>query len=188
MAKKPASINLLKNSSGETINQVVNWALTIGRVLIIVVELIALSAFLYRFTLDNQLRNLNDKIKQEQVVIASQKKNEDTYRALQDRLTIASQFTDLGQKNVKVFKDIVGFAPTGLTFTNVSLLDNSVKVEANVNSVTPLSVFINALKAYPGAESVSINKIENKTSTAVITVSITVVLKQQGGQNANSRN
>jgi hypothetical protein len=44
MAKKSASINLIKTDRKETIDHVVNWALTIGRALIILVEVIALSA------------------------------------------------------------------------------------------------------------------------------------------------
>lgn len=188
MAKKSASINLLKSDRNETLNQIINWALTIGRVLVIVIELVALTAFLYRFSLDNQLQDLHTRIKQQQAIVASQKKNEDTYRNLQDRLTISSSFADTGQKNVKVFKDILSFAPNGMTFNNVSLFENRIRIEANVNSVIPLSVFVNALKAYPKGDTVSIDKIENKTSSAVITVSISVTLKQQGGQNANSRN
>lgn len=188
MAKKPASINLLKNDRNEMLNQVINWALTIGRVLVIVVELVALTAFLYRFSLDNQLQDLHTKIKQQQAIVSFQKENEDTYRNLQDRLSIASNFAGAGEKNVKIFKDIIGFAPNGMTFNNVSLFENGIKIEANVNSVIPLSAFINSLKAYPEADTVSINKIENKTSSAIITVSISVTLKSQGGQNANSKN
>lgn len=188
MAKKSASINLLKNDRNETLSQIINWALTIGRVLVIVVELVALTAFLYRFSLDNQLSDLHTRIKQQQAIVASQKKNEDTYRNLQERLTITSNLADTGEKNVKVFKDIMGFVPNGMTFNSVSLFENGIRIEANVNSVIPLSSFINSLKSYPEADTVSIDKIENKTSSAVITVSISVTLKQQGGQNANSRN
>ena len=68
-------------------NQIVNWALTIGRVLIIIVEIIALSAFIYRFILDNELRDINSKIKQEQEILSTQAQKEATYRNLQDRLS-----------------------------------------------------------------------------------------------------
>jgi predicted negative regulator of RcsB-dependent stress response len=93
MAKNSASINLLRNDKKETVEHIINWAVTIGRVLVVVVELAALAAFLYRFTLDNQLQDLHSKIKQEQAIIEIQKKNEDTYRNLQDRLSIISSFT-----------------------------------------------------------------------------------------------
>lgn len=187
MAKKSASINLIKTDKKETINHVVNWALTIGRALIIFVEVIALSALLYRFILDNQLRDVHTKIKQEQAILESQKKNEDTYKNLQDRLSIISLVSDKGSESVRIFKDIVSFAPLGMTFSNISLTETAVRIETNVSSVLPLSYFINSLKTHKDVESISIDKIENKTASAVITVSISVTLKQKGVANADAR-
>lgn len=179
MVKKSPSINLVKTDKNETINQLVNWALGVGRTLIIVVELIALSAFLYRFILDSQLRNIHDKIKQEQVIISQQKKNEATYTNLQERLSLASSLSDQAKNSNKIFEDILNFAPIGLTFSNVTLTDNSLKISSSVNSVYPLSDFVNSLKNYPKVESVSIDKIENKTAGASINVSISVTLKKE---------
>src|ERR1035437_3785993 len=100
MAKNSASINLLRNDKKETVEHIINWAVTIGRILIVVVELAALAAFLYRFTLDSQLQDLHSKIKQEQTILEVQKKNEDTYRNLQDRLSLISSFSKNGEKNL----------------------------------------------------------------------------------------
>jgi Tfp pilus assembly protein PilN len=188
MAKTSASINLLRNDKKETIEQAINWALTIGRVLVIVVELAALAAFLYRFTLDNQLESLHTTIKQEQAIVAFQKKNEDIYRNLQTRLSIASSYSKNAEDNVKIFKDIISFAPNGMTFTTVTFSPQGVRVEANVNSVIPLSAFISKLKSYPLIDTVSLDKIENKTSDSMITVEISTTLKGQGGANAISNN
>ena len=189
MAKtNSASINLLKNNKNDTLEQLVNWSLTIGRVLVIVVELVALAAFLYRFTLDQQLVDLHTTIKQKQAIVNYLKSSEDTYRNLQDRLSVASTFGSAGEQNVKIFEDIVSFAPSGMTFTNVSFNQEGIGIEANVDSVVPLSAFVSALKSYSPIESVSIDKIENKTSNAIITVSMTIILKQPKGVNANTGN
>lgn len=187
MAKKSASINLIKTDKKDTLNQIVNWALTIGRILIIFVEIIALSALLYRFVLDNQLRDVHTKIKQEQEILESQKANEQTYKNLQDRLSVISSVSDKGGESVKVFKKIVSFAPLGMTFSNIALSENALRVQANISSIYPLSYFINSLKEYKDVESVSIDKIENKTSNAVITVSISIILKQKGAMNEATR-
>jgi hypothetical protein len=188
MARNSASVNLLRNEKKETIEHIIDWVLTIGRILIVVVELAALTAFLYRFTLDNQLEDLHTKIKQEQAIIEFQKKNEDTYRNLQDRLSVASSFSKTGEKNVKMIKDIISFAPSGMTFTNAAFFTNGIQVEANVSSVVPLSTFISKLKSYPSIDTVSLNKIENKTSSGVITVGISTTFKEQKGANAISKN
>jgi hypothetical protein len=189
MAKTFTSINLLKNSKNGFFEKALNWALTIGRILIITTELIALLAFLYRFGLDQQLIDLHTKIKQEQQIVQLQKQNEDTYRNLQDRLAIASLASAATEKNIKIIKDVIGFAPVGMTFTNFTFASNSLIIQANLNSVAALSMFIASLKSYPQVENVSLEKIENKTANAAITVTISVNLnQQQGGLNEVSSN
>jgi Tfp pilus assembly protein PilN len=189
MAKNFTSINLLNNSKNGFLERAMNWALTVGRVLIIATELIALIAFLYRFGLDQQLIDLHTKIKQEQQIVQLQKQNEDAYRNLQDRLVIASLASSTSGKNVKIIKDIIGFAPIGMTFTNFTFSGSNLTLQANVNSVTALSIFISSLKSYPQIESVSLDKIENKTSSAAITITINVsLIKPQGGLNEVSSN
>ena len=187
MAKNLASINLLRNDKNETIEQAINWTVTIGRILVITVELVALAAFLYRFTLDNQLANLRTTIKQEQAIVAYQKQSEDTYRNLQNRLAVASSYSQSAGNSVKIFKDVISFAPNGLTFTTVGLSSGGINIEANVDSVIPLSVFIDKLRSYPPIDTVSLDKIESKTASDIISVSISTTFKG-GGTNAISNN
>jgi len=176
MQKNSASINLLKKQTSLT-DRFITWALTIGRLLVILTEIVALSAFIYRFSLDRQLIDLHSKINQEQAIVNYLKDNEATYRNLQDRLAIATNYSTLGINRFKVFSDIVGFTPRGMSFNNLSLYDNRIKIEANVDSVSSLSTFVNSLKNYSAIDSVSIDKIGNKPSSAVITISITALLK-----------
>jgi hypothetical protein len=186
MAKEPFSIDLLQKQKGKNIDRVINWSLTIGRVLVIVTEFVALAAFLYRFSLDQQLIDLHTKIKQEQAIVAYFKKNEDTYRNLQNRLSLASSLISTETKREKIFEDVLGFAPQGLTFNTVSLYPDRVQIQADINSVNSLSVFVNALRSYPPVANVSIDKIENKTSASVITVTITASLKPEDTVNATT--
>lgn len=185
MVKKPVSINLVKTDKNQTLNSFINWTLGAGRVLIIAVELIALSAFLYRFILDSQLRDIADKIKQEQAIVLQQKKNEDLYTNLQQRLALASSFSNQASDNIKIFRDIINFAPIGLNFTNLTLDNNTIRIQASVSSVYSLSSFINSLKSYSKTDTVSIDKIENKTENAVINVSISVMLKKEANAGIN---
>lgn len=188
MVKKSASINLIKKDRNETINQIIKWAQTIGRILIITVQIITLLALVYRFILDNQLREIHGKIKQEQAILESLKKNEELYRNLQERLSLITSVTGKSAQNVEVFKKIISFAPTGITFSNVTLTEEGIRIEANVSSIYPLSIFVNSLKKYEKIDTVSINKIENKASSGVIIVSITANFKQKGAVNAASTN
>lgn len=173
------SINLLGNKQGSIFDKFIDWALTIGRLVVILTEIIALSAFLYRFTLDRQLIDLHSKIKQEEAIVGYLKGEEETYRNLQDRIAVASTFFESGGKDVKVFNDIVGLAPLGMTFNDLTLTKNNIKIDANFQFISSLRAFVNSLKSYPNIKNVSIEKIENKLSNALISVSITAALKEK---------
>ncbi|OGH02964.1 MAG: hypothetical protein A2798_00870 [Candidatus Levybacteria bacterium RIFCSPHIGHO2_01_FULL_37_17] len=177
MPNKFGSINLVKSDKGETVERVINWLLSIGRILVIVTELVALGAFLWRFGLDQQLIDLHSKIKQKQAIVEAFKKNEEEYRNLQDRLSIAASFADSSQKKLNVYSEILQLAPEGIAFTQLSKSSNTLSMEMNVNSVSALSSFVAALKSNPNIESISIDKIETKTNKAVILVGISAEIK-----------
>jgi Tfp pilus assembly protein PilN len=183
MAKFSASINLLEDKN-KTLDLIISWALTFGRALVIIVEVVALGAFLYRFSLDNQLQTQQAKIKQEQAIVAYQKASEIKYRDLQTRLALASSVSKESTQDLKAFKDIIALAPNGFSFTLLSLNNNKIQIEATSTSVVALSGFIDKLKAYPNINSVSLDKIQNDTANATITVGISAILKGQGGTNA----
>ena len=63
MAEQVPTINLLPNQGENLTTKFFNWALSIGRLLIILTEMVALATFLYRFGLDAQIVDLHDKIK-----------------------------------------------------------------------------------------------------------------------------
>ena len=176
LQKKSDSINLLKRET-PFLDRFMNWALTVGRLLVILTEIVALSAFVYRFSLDRQLIDLHSKINQEQAIVNYLKGSEDTFRNLQGRLVLASTSTSLSSQRLKILNDVVKFAPTGFAFTTLSLYEDRIRIEANVDSVASLTKFVNGIKDYPAIDTISIDKIENKPSSAVITINLTATLK-----------
>ncbi|MBI2025747.1 MAG: hypothetical protein HYT06_00020 [Candidatus Levybacteria bacterium] len=146
MPKRFASINLVKDQKSDLIERIINWALGVGRVLIIVTELIALFAFLWRFGLDQQLVDLHTQIKQKQAIVSAFKKQEDEYRNLQERLSVADNFSKVGAKKIQIYKDILNLAQTGIAFNKISFSFDSISMEINADSVPSLSSFTNQLK------------------------------------------
>lgn len=184
MAKKFPSINLLKSKEGGFVDRFINWALTVGRVVVILTELIALGAFLYRFSLDRQIIDLHTKIKQEQTVVGYLKENEDTFRNLQNRLAVASSFGNSSSKLVKILDDIVNFGSVDVTFNTIALQADRVQINASFRSVNSLQQFITSLKDYKSVDSVSIDKIENRSSSGTITIGVTAVFKKENNGNS----
>lgn len=177
MAKKSPSINLLKDQ-GSLVDRFVNWSLSVGRVVVIVTEVIALLAFLYRFSLDRQLIDIHSKIRQEQAVLGYLKENENTYRNLQNRITLSAKFTKEGKEKIQTLKDLVTFAQNSVSFNNITIQEDKIRIDANGSSVNSVSDFVKRLKEYQKVSTVIIDKIENRPSAASINVSITAVLKK----------
>lgn len=178
MANTVPRINLLKDKQTPFVDKFINWALTIGRLIVILTELAALSAFVYRFSLDRKIIDLHSKIKQEQAIVNYLKNNEKTYRNLQERISLASSFSNSGASLLKTYKDILSFAPKDMAINSFHLNENRISLSANIQLSSSLNKFINALKTYPGADTVSLDNLENKPANSIITFSATVNLKQ----------
>jgi hypothetical protein len=177
MAENIHSINLLPNKGGGLVDQFLSWALSIGRLLIILTETLALSVFLYRFSIDMRIVDLHDLIKNQRAIVEQFKTVEDTSRNLHARLAIAKEQEEDTSSATIVFSDIIEMGRGKITFRNLVVSESSVKIEAQSQSSSLLNSFISGLKTYPEVEKVSIDSVENRTSSAVIIMSITAQLK-----------
>lgn len=168
------TINLAKGRGQTFVDRFLNWALSVGRVIVIITEGVALGAFLFRFDLDRQIIDLHSKINQEQIIVKLLNKNEDTFRNLQDRLHIIGTVGKQAGTQVKLFSEVISAAPANVTFQTIDLGGNSVKIEASAQSSEPLASFVKQLKGLSGVTNVSVDKIENRTTTATIIITISV--------------
>ncbi len=170
------SINLMPNRGDTVLIQFLNWALTIGRLLIILVETLALGTFLYRFSLDMQIVDLKDKIKVQRAFVTSYKSQEEIFRNLQDRLNLVKKYDTKAESSPKALSDIIDMGRGYITFRSIYISNTVFRIEASAPTVAPLTVFVNSLKKYPLIKSISIDKVENKTSSAEIIVGISAYL------------
>jgi hypothetical protein len=178
MQKTPdLGINLAKNRGESIVDRFISFALNTGRVLVIGTELIALGAFLYRFSLDQTLVQLHDSVQQQEAIVNLLKDNEKTFRGLQNRLSLSSTLIKQGSIFPKLLSDVFSFAPSDMNIHTLSLAPDGIRVEATVQSVDSLSNFVDKLKAYPAVSGVSLDRVSNQTETATITVDITALLK-----------
>lgn len=177
MARTVRSINLLPSNENNLLAQFLNWALTVGRLLIILVETLALTVFIYRFTLDRQLSDLHDTIKAKSQQVQYAKDSETQFRNLQQRLSSIKQYDAIASVTPTLFRDIVEMGRSIVTFKSILVSSESVKIEVAARSPGSIAKFIDKLKIYPQIASVSIDSVANNTSTAFITVGMTAVLR-----------
>lgn len=172
------SINLAKNRGISLTDRLLGFVLTIGRVIIIATELIALGAFIYRFSLDQTLVALHDSISQQVAIVNLLSGNEALFRNMQNRFSLASALLQQGSNQPTYLTDVVSFAPFDMNIQTIAVATDAIRIEATVHSVDSLTTFVNKLKSYKPVASVSIDRISNQTTTDVITVDITANLKQ----------
>lgn len=176
MPENLPSINLAQNKQLSFIDRFMNWALTAGRLIVILTELVAVAAFVYRFSLDEKLVDLHTAIKQKQVIISLFKQNENKYRNLQGRIALAASASEKIAKTNKIIKDIINLVPQEARINELTLNKDRVNINVNIISISALNDFVDALKNYPDIKSINIENIENKPSVGLL-VGITVILK-----------
>ncbi len=172
-----ASINLIKTKTS-VLDDILKWALSVGRLLIILTELVAFTTFIYRFSLDRTLIDLHETIKQEQEIVASLKDKEAEYRNLQERLADIKNVSTYGNRNSKILADVINETPTDITFNSFKIENNTAEIDTNIQSISSLTNFLTILRDYPQSSSVSIERIDNQSLTNSINVIIVIKLKE----------
>jgi hypothetical protein len=176
MQNNQSSINLAKDKEVSQFDKAIDWTLTVGRLIVIVTEIIAVAAFIYRFSLDGTLVNLHSEIKNKQEVISSLKSEENKYRNLQSRIALAANFSASASKIDQNIMDFVSLIPDSATVNNLIYNKNQINIATDVSSIAVLADFINSLKNSSMVKSISIDNIENKPSVG-LSASITVTIK-----------
>lgn len=171
-------INLV-GKKGAFIDTFLHWALTTGRLIIIITESIALSVFVMRFSLDAQIVNLHDEIKKKQVIVNVLKHNENTYRNLQDRLLFADTLNNQSQEQTKLFFSLLDTIPDTIQLNNFNFTQNKLHLDINSNSTANITQCIQNLKAKKNISGISIDHIENRISSGIIDVTITANIKPE---------
>lgn len=190
MAKDLDTINLLPHKEDSFLTLFLNWTVTIGRLLVILTEIAALSTFIYRFSLDMNIIDLHDQIKTKSIIVRNFSDSEKKFRSLQQRLALAKTYDEQSSQIPTVFQQITDIGKGQVTFRNLTVSDEIIKIEAQAPSVSSLKSFVDALKNVPGIAWVSIDRVENKTSNATVIIGITANLASQKkpiAKNANKQ-
>jgi hypothetical protein len=175
--KDTASINLLRGQNKGFGDKFLGWALTVGRLLVIITETTALLMFLYRFSIDRQLIDTHDSIKTKGFIVSHLVENEELYRNLQDRLALAKKINTLASERAVQFQDFYSFSNQYVTVNLLTITKDTLTIDVSSTTIGALNSFITQVKQHPDIGVVSVEKVENKTSSARILVSIKAKLK-----------
>lgn len=160
----------------------IKWLTTVGRWVIVLTELIVVSAFISRFWLDRKNSDLSETIRQQQAILESTQDFEAEFNSFQQRLGFIDKFYQNDPRYVTKINSIVNSTPEGLVYQTLSLKkdeDNNVSASVSLIAFNESSIitFINNLTLNPDIQSININQIEKKQQENNYLISVSVVFK-----------
>jgi len=148
MAAPKSTIEFLPKENWEktTAGKILKWALSVGRYIVILTELVVILAFLSRFKFDRELTDLHEDIKQKQTVVEASQDFEQEFRLLQKRLLALN---DLGKKRLQstqVLTDLTDCLPIDTYLADLNISKENVSLAATALSANGLATLINQLQ------------------------------------------
>lgn len=144
-------INLLQKEDFEKkpLGKFLNWALTVGRWIVVFTELIVILAFLSRFKLDTDLADLHDKIKEKQFIVVNSAGFETTFRSIQNRI-IKIQGLEINQLNVnKILEEFQRIMPSDVIIKNLTCKEKVLTITGTSLNESSLNLLVNNLYGSP---------------------------------------
>jgi hypothetical protein len=159
------------------------WLTTVGRWVIVVTELIVISAFISRFWLDRKNADLSEIIRQQQAILQSTQDFEAEFNSLQQRLKLIKDFYAKQPQYNQQIAVLIDSTPKDLIYDNLSIKHdsqlNQTTADASLLAFQESSIvnFITNLMLNPDIQSVNINQIEKKDKENNYSLFISVVFK-----------
>lgn len=146
-----SAINLLPKTEFEASfwGRFLKWALTAGRYIIIITEMVVIMAFLSRFKLDKDLLDLNDSISGKKNILEATYQIEVNFRSVQDRINLPKTILDSTPTSSDLLNKITTTVPDGLVLQSVGIdfSDHKVAIAAAAISEQQLEQYLSVLSA-----------------------------------------
>ena len=163
MATKHKSINLLPKEKLDQnlFGKVLNWALTIGRYIIITTELVVIIAFFWRFRYDLQLNKIRESIGNKQEQISSYQKLEKQFRFLQNRIGALNEIKKNNVLGSSVYQEVSQVTPQDVYYYTFNIDANSLSLKGMAMSDVGLISLLEYLKRSPNINQISLDSLSS---------------------------
>lgn len=159
------------------------WITTTGRVTIIFTELIVISVFISRFSLDRKNSDLSEVSRQKQAILNSVVPFENEFTKLQQRLSYIKDFYQNQPEYNKQVNSLVSSTPQDLFYETISVSKDE-KTELTVINTSLIAYreesivsFVTNLMLNPDIDKVSVNRIEKKENENQYSLTLTLFFK-----------
>lgn len=172
------SINLVGRPKEFIEKLLSDWAINIGRIIIVLTELVALSALGYRFIVDKQIIDLHDKIKTKESIVTASKNQEETYRDLQQRIAAISTLTKRTTSQVQVLNSVFEKTQSDdFAVERVSYSNNIISLDGTALSIFALNNLVTDIRKSDIVKSIDLTNIEGNGSTVEFKLQIALKTK-----------
>ena len=168
-------INLLPPSEFESSfwGRFLEWAITTGRYIVIITELIVVMAFLSRFKLDTDLSTLNSEIKSKKNVLDEMIPREEQFKTWQSRTKAAGQIIDGVGKQGETLALIATKIPEEVKFSTLIVSENNASITGGAMDENSLGVFLMRLTKEPKWRSIDLTGLsQDKQKGLLFSLSI----------------
>jgi Tfp pilus assembly protein PilN len=181
-----SQINLLPQEDFEKqpLGKFVLWALSVGRWVVIIVDIIVICAFLSRFKLDQDKANIDEKIKVKQGIIQSLQSTEKEFRSLQQRLIVIKNLQGKQSNVVPLVSTIAKVLPADVVLSNFSYQDGEIRTSGVALSEESLGRFLAGLVNSPTLTEINLSSVNQKQGDPGISFSLTAKIKTSTQKNA----
>jgi len=179
MPAKTVDVNLLEKDdfSESPIGRIVTWAITYGRYIMILTEIVVLLAFISRFSLDRKLTDLNEAIGQKQAIIEANQPFEEEISKIQTQLARAKSLMSDQKKPIETLGTTKNILPIDVMLESLTITPEKISAQATAGSTRGFATLMNNLQATKEFMNVDIGEIK-KLPTGVIQFQYTVTLTQ----------
>lgn len=185
-APKSSDLNidlLPKSTPSGTSGEAVHWALTVGRYLVIVTEIVALSAFLIAIWFSKTKNDLKNSVESKQAQIATYQTCdpqdltqfcEDRFRTVQTQINQVVSLENSQIENNKVFSELLTLLPVGVKLESLGVEKNQLSLAGTLPSETELQTLIKSINSSSKITALDItsltkeNNVLKFTATALI--------------------
>ncbi|MBI3954693.1 hypothetical protein HY333_01475 [Candidatus Collierbacteria bacterium] len=154
-------INLIPKDSFEfsLLGKSMKWALTVGRVLVVLTEFVVILAFTSRFWFDKKLNDLSEAIDQKQVVVRSYSQVELQMRDILARQNRVSEFVKSNLKIGRFLDDVVNITPVDVFYEQIVLRGDSRSLSGKSGTPEGLAQLISRVKKMEEIGSVNVGEV-----------------------------
>jgi len=178
---KSRHINLIPQDEFELsdLGRTLKWMLSTFKTLVILTELIVMSAFLSRFWIDAKNSDLNEVLTTKKSQVLAYADTEKEFRLYQKKvLTIKNLYSD--KKNTELISEVTRLIPNDITLLSVQEINNEIQIKAVSFSDRAIAQFLVNLTNLKSITDVNLTQVSSSVDNVAATTFTISATKGKG--------